>query len=61
MCLEVSGSLSDNAYFGIIVDEFEMCKVGVTTDARFIKPTSIAATILEFQPKVGDGGEFGGS
>jgi len=58
MCLEVSGSLSDNAYFGIIVDEFEMCKVGVTTDARFIKPTSIAATIQEFQEQETGGGGF---
>ena len=53
LCLEVSGSLSDDKYFGIIVDEFEMCKVGVTTDVRFIKPTSIATTIIAIQEQGG--------
>jgi hypothetical protein len=53
LCLEVSGSLADSKYFGIIVDEFEMCKVGVTTDARFIKPTSIATTIIAIQEQGG--------
>ena len=47
LCLEVSGSLTDNAYFGIVVDEFKMCKIGVTTDPRFIKPTSIATTVID--------------
>ena len=47
LCLEVSGSLANNAYFGIIVDEFKMCKIGVTTDPRFIKPTSIATTVID--------------
>ena len=46
LCLEVSGSLTDNTYFGIIVDDFKMCKIGVTTDPRFIKPTSIATTVV---------------
>jgi len=42
LCLEASGSLSDSSFFGIIVDDIQICKVGVTTDPRFIKPTTVA-------------------
>jgi len=42
LCIEASGSLTDGKYFGIIVDDIQICKVGVTTDPRFIKPTTIA-------------------
>lgn len=42
LCLEASGSLASSAFFGIIVDDIQICKVGVTTDPRFIKPTTIA-------------------
>ena len=56
LCLEVSGSLTDNTYFGIIVDEFKMCKIGVTTDPRFIKPTSIATTVIDFGQQLSLGG-----
>lgn len=45
-CIEVSGSLADNAYFGIIVDDVQICKVGVTTDPAFIKPTTIATRTI---------------
>jgi hypothetical protein len=41
LCIEVSGSLADDKYFGIIVDDIRICKIGVTTDPRFIKPTTI--------------------
>ena len=58
LCLEVSGSLANNAYFGIIVDEFKMCKIGVTTDPRFIKPTSIATTIINNAIIEGGGSGF---
>lgn len=56
LCIEASGSLADNAYFGIIVDEFKMCKIGVTTDPRFIKPTSIATTVIDFTQQISAGG-----
>lgn len=46
LCIEASGSLADNAFFGIIVDDIQICKVGVTTDPRFIKPTTIGAGII---------------
>lgn len=46
LCLEASGSSTTNAYFGIIVDDIQICKVGVTTDPRFIKPTSTAQTVI---------------
>jgi len=45
LCIEVSGSLADNAYFGIIVDDIQMCKIGITTDPRFIKPYSLTQTV----------------
>lgn len=45
LCIEASGSLDDESYFGIVVDELEICKVGVTTDPRFIKPTSITQQV----------------
>ena len=56
LCLEVSGSLADNAYFGIVVDDFEMCKIGVTTDPRFIKPTTVATTVIDFGQQLSIGG-----
>ena len=45
LCIEASGSLADNAYFGIIIDDIQMCKVGVTTDPRFIKPYSLTQVV----------------
>lgn len=44
LCIEASGSLADSKYFGIIVDDIQICKIGVTTDPRFIKPTTISQT-----------------
>jgi len=46
-CLEASGSLTDSTFFGIIVDDLQICKVGVTTDSRFIKPTTISTVISQ--------------
>lgn len=40
LCFEPSGSIG--AAFGCIIDDIEVCKIGVTTDPRFIKPQSIA-------------------
>lgn len=40
-CIEPSGS--DNSYFGIIVDDISICKVGVTTDPSLIKPLTIGS------------------
>lgn len=45
LCIEASGSLADGNYFGIIVDDIHICKIGVTTDPRFIKPTTIAQSV----------------
>lgn len=65
LCFEVSGSLADNSYFGIIIDDLQICKVGVTTDPRFIKPTTIAQAInyqdyrdLIFMDPIGGTGGF---
>ena len=45
LCIEASGSLADESYFGIVVDELEICKIGVTTDPRFIKPVSLTQQV----------------
>ncbi len=47
-CIEVSGSLSSDKYFGVLVDDFQICKVGVTTDPQFIKQQSVAQTTVIF-------------
>jgi hypothetical protein len=44
LCIEASGSLADDKYFGIIVDDIQICKIGVTTDPRFTKSTTISQT-----------------
>lgn len=44
LCFEASGSLVDSAYFGIIIDDIQICKVGVTSDIRFIKPDQATVT-----------------
>ena len=44
LCFEASGSLVDSAYFGIIIDDIQICKVGVTSDIRFIKPDQTTVT-----------------
>ena len=36
LCLEASGSTTTG--FGIIVDDIQICKIGVTTDPAFLKP-----------------------
>jgi len=40
LCFESSGTNIDGAprYFGVLIDDIEFCKVGVTTDPYFIKP-----------------------
>ena len=40
LCFEPSGSAA--APFGCIIDDIEVCKIGVTTDPRFIKSQTIA-------------------
>jgi len=42
LCIEVSGSLNNNTYFGAILNDIEVCKIGVTTDPDYIKPTNIS-------------------
>ncbi len=46
LCLEVSGSLDSDNYFGILVDNIQICKIGVTTDPRFIKPIPISQIVF---------------
>ena len=48
LCLEASGSLANGSYFGVIVDDLQICKVGVTTDSRFIKPVTIAQSVYTY-------------
>jgi hypothetical protein len=44
LCIEAQGNLSSDSYFGVILNDLQICKVGVTTDPKFIKPTTIAQT-----------------
>lgn len=55
LCIEVSGSLDLDSYFGIVVDDVSICKIGVTTDPRFIKPTTAAEVV---ESGVNSGGEY---
>lgn len=34
----------DDNYFGVIVDNIQVCKIGVTTDPNFIKPALVASS-----------------
>jgi hypothetical protein len=56
LCFEPSGSLTDNSYFGCIVDDVSYCKIGVTTDPRFIKPSTIAMT--KYDPGFGEADQY---
>jgi len=49
LVFEVSGSLSNDAYFGCIIDDVEFCKVGVTTDPNLIKPVTVGGVFIEAQ------------
>ena len=40
LCFEPSGS--GDSFFGCIIDDVQICKIGVTTDSRFIKPIQTA-------------------
>ena len=43
LCFEASGSLDNDSYFGVVLDDIKVCKIGVTTDPRFIKPLTPGA------------------
>jgi hypothetical protein len=45
LCFEPSGSSATDKYFGIIIDDISICKTGVTTDPKFIAPSTTAGTI----------------
>lgn len=47
LCFEPSGSAG--AYWGCIISDVEVCKIGVTQDPRFIKPESIAEITAQRQ------------
>jgi len=50
LCFEACGDWSTAAAFGIIISDVKMCKIGVSTDPRFIKPTSIGNTFNNTGP-----------
>lgn len=56
LCFEASGSLASDKYFGIIIDDISVCKIGVTTDPRFIEPTTVGGTLGGGVIADGDGG-----
>jgi len=45
LCFEPSGS--GDAYWGCVIGDVEVCKVGVTSDPRFVRPQSIAAVTAQ--------------
>lgn len=47
LCFEPSGSVG--SYWGCIIGDVEVCKIGVTQDSRFIKPESIAELTAQRQ------------
>lgn len=48
LVLEASGSLTDDNYFGCVVDDISFCQVGVSTDPALLKPETIGqATEVE--------------
>jgi hypothetical protein len=52
LVFEASGSLTNNGYFGCIIDDVEFCKIGVTTDPLLIKPTTIAQSVAQREAPV---------
>lgn len=50
LCFEVSGSLAADGYFGAIISDVRICKVGVTTDPQFIKPATVGGYVFETLP-----------
>lgn len=55
LCFEVSGSLADDKYFGIIINDVQFCKIGVTTDPRFIKPQTGYESVIDYALTYGSG------
>lgn len=53
LCLEASGSSANGTYFGVIVNDIQICKIGVTTDPAFIKPQTIATIVAGATSKAG--------
>ncbi len=47
LCFEPSGSRVDETYFGIIIDDISICKIGKTTDPRFIAPLTVGGVIAQ--------------
>lgn len=45
LCFEACGDWSTGAAFGIIISDVRICKIGVTTDPNFIKPTNVATAL----------------
>lgn len=53
LCFEASGSLTNDSYFGIVVDGVKFCKVGVITDPKYLKPETTADKITSAYAKKG--------
>ena len=50
LCFEACGDWSTGAAFGVIISDVKICKIGVTTDSRFIKPISIGEAFDSSRP-----------
>jgi hypothetical protein len=49
LCFEACGDWATGAAFGIIISDVKICKIGVSTDPRFIKPISV---LTNFDDKI---------
>lgn len=50
LCFEACGDWSTGAAFGIIISDVKICKIGVTTDPRFLKPISTGEALNNNRP-----------
>ena len=46
LVFEASGSLTDDNYFGCVIDDVSFCQVGVSTDPELLKPETAGGTIF---------------
>ena len=54
LCFEPSGDLTFNKFFGCVIDDILMCKIGVTTDPRFTKNKTVAIKTVNRTEAIGN-------
>ena len=54
LCFEPSGNVEGNSFFGCIIDDVLMCKIGVTTDTRFTKNKTVTIKTVNRTEAIGN-------